>query len=66
MRAVPDSQTIARAIKLAEQILSEVTRPQQDWDAIQNLALSLANLARHAAREPPSPDNPRPEQAAPG
>jgi hypothetical protein len=42
---MPDNQSTARAIKLAERILNEVTRPQQDWGTVRSMAISLASLA---------------------
>lgn len=63
--AMPDSQPVARAIKLAERILSEVTRPQQDWGVVRSLAISLASLADRASREPRDPGEPGGEQRVP-
>lgn len=62
---MPDSQPVARAIKLAERILSEVTRPQQDWGVVRSLAISLASLADRASREPRDPGEPGGEQRVP-
>lgn len=50
-----DSQPIAHAIELAERILSEVTRPEQDWASVRGLATSLARLAQAASQSGPGP-----------
>jgi len=50
MRAPNDEQALVDAIELAERILDEVTRAEQDWRAIEHLADALARLAAHLAR----------------
>jgi hypothetical protein len=40
----------SRAAGLAERLVDEVARPDQDWARIRALALELADLARKAAR----------------
>jgi hypothetical protein len=42
-------QTLITAFDLAERILDELTRPDQNWLAIEHLASALAELAGRAA-----------------
>jgi hypothetical protein len=51
-----DDPTITDAIELAERILLEVTRADQDWRAIEHLATSLAVLAADAQLNPGGPE----------
>lgn len=66
MKPTPNSQPVARAIELAERILNEVTRPQQDWRAVRSIAISLARLADRESGRIASPDDPTGERREPG
>jgi hypothetical protein len=46
-----DEQVLVDALDLAERIVDEVTRAQQDWRAIEHLADALARLAGRIAGE---------------
>lgn len=61
----PDSEALARAIELAEQIVCEVARPQQDWGALRNMAIELARLADQLARDTPGSQDPTGQRPAP-
>ncbi len=45
-----DDRTVREATDLAERLLEEVSRADQDWPAIEHLADALARLAASAAR----------------
>jgi hypothetical protein len=51
----PEDHT-SEAADLAEGLVESVSRPRQDWRAIERSALALAALARQAAEEMRSAD----------
>lgn len=45
-----DERTTARAADLAERILDEISRAEQNWAAVEHMANALAELAARAAK----------------
>lgn len=47
---MPDESTITAAADLAEQIVDEISRAEQNWLAVEHMADALAELAAQAGR----------------
>lgn len=63
---MPGNRPIIHAAELAEEILSEVTRPRPDWVSLRSLAISLAGLADGQAQEEPTHQSQAGGPGAPG
>lgn len=53
-----DEQAVTEAAILAEQIVDEISRAEQDWAAIVRMANRLARIAADAARSATAPQHP--------
>ena len=58
-RDMTGDDTAVHAADLAERILDEVSRAEQNWPAIEHLANALAELAARAAQRANAPRPPR-------
>jgi hypothetical protein len=51
LHAVTADDPTSQAADLAERLVDEVARADQDWELIRALAVQLARLAAHTAQE---------------